>query len=164
MHKTMNQKILTLAAALLLAWVFGAAHAVAAPKSETLSSLRTDRAIERTRSGNTVHIRTKAAQELMEISTFNPGRIGDQHIAAIAALLDSPDDSVRYWVARCLGNLGPRAAHTVPKLLEILPHADCLRGSLTSASGIRLALAQMGTLPPEDACAGSDSKAGNQLR
>ncbi len=155
----MNRKIFSLASALLIVWVFGAAPAYATSKNQAASRARTDRIIERAHSGASIHIRTEAAKELMAISRTNPAGIGDRQIDTIATLLDSSDDSVRYWVARCLGNLGSRAARTVPKLLEILPHADCLRGSLTSASAIRLALTQLDTVPPADACS-----AGDQLR
>jgi hypothetical protein len=63
-------------------------------------------------------------------------------------MLDSPDDSVRYWVATALGNLGPTAKAAVPKLQEMLPKADCINGAITSASGIRYAQIKMGIKPP----------------
>jgi hypothetical protein len=62
--------------------------------------------------------------------------------------MDSSDDSVRYWVARCLGNFGPRARMAAPKLEQVLAEVDCLQGSKTSASGIRFALGEMGITPP----------------
>jgi hypothetical protein len=69
-------------------------------------------------------------------------------VTDITSLLDSLDDSVRYWVAVALGNLGPAAKAAVPKLEEMLPKADCINGAITSASGIRYALINMGVKPP----------------
>ena len=69
-------------------------------------------------------------------------------MADITSLLDSPDDSVRFWVAAALGNLGPAAKAAAPKLLAMLPKADCINGAITSASGIRYALTKMGIKPP----------------
>lgn len=98
---------------------------------------------------NTVDQRTAAAEHLAGLAEkISRNEITEQTIADLISLLDSPDDSVRYWVATSLGHLGPYAKAAIPKLQALLPKADCLNGAITSASGIRYALKQMGVTPP----------------
>lgn len=105
--------------------------------------------IAKVRNGETSRSRTEAAERLAMLTRgINPRRVDDATLAEMVSLLDSKEDSVRAWVAGSLGNLGPRAKVAVPKLLELLPEADCLRGTLTSASAIRVALKRMGETPP----------------
>ena len=108
--------------------------------------------IKTIRTGETSSIRTNAAQHLFELTRGRARKIDDKTISEITSLLDSPDDSVRYWVARSLGNFGRRARTAAPKLQEILARVDCLQGSKTSASGIRLALKEMGITPAPAKC------------
>jgi len=106
-------------------------------------------AVAGVRNGGTATIRTEAAQHLAELTgKVDPKSVDDAAIRELICLLDSNEDSVRMWVAGSLGNLGPRAKGAVPKLLELLPGADRLRGSLTSAPAIRLALTKIGVNPP----------------
>ena len=101
------------------------------------------------RNGKTLTSRTDAAEHLdMLTRGINPYRVDDATLREMVSLLDTQEDPVRGWVAGSLGNLGPRAKVAVPKLLKLLPEVDCLRGSLTSASAIRLALKRMGQIPP----------------
>jgi HEAT repeat protein len=79
--------------------------------------------------------------------------IDDKTLADIVSLLDSPDDSVRFWVAASLGHLGPRAKAAVPKLLTALKLSDCFMMGITSASAIRGALVHIGERqPPQPKC------------
>lgn len=97
----------------------------------------------------TVDARTKAAQHLASLTRkIDHKEVTEQTVTDLTALLDAPDDSVRFWVATALGNLGPSAKAAIPKLKKLLPEADCLNGALTSASAIRHALTQMGVTPP----------------
>ena len=101
------------------------------------------------RSDKTVGARTEAAERLAALTQKTSGEeVTVALVTDITSLLDSPDDSVRYWVATALGNLGPAAKAAIPKLLEMLPKADCINGAITSASGIRYALIKMGIKPP----------------
>ncbi len=94
-------------------------------------------------------VRTEAAKHLFELTKgVDPKLVNDETIVNIANLLDNADDSVRYWIARCLGNFGPRAKFVAPKLVNLLAEVDRLQGSKTSASGIRFALTQMGIVAP----------------
>ena len=101
------------------------------------------------RSDKTVDARTQAAERLAGLTQKISGKeVTEVLVPDITSLLDSPDDSVRYWVATALGNLGPAAKSAIPKLEEILPKADCIDGTITSASGIRYALFKMDIKPP----------------
>jgi hypothetical protein len=94
----------------------------------------------------------EATEELSHLTRrMSPNAVSDQAIGDLISLLDIRDDSVRYWVARSLGNLGPRASAAVPSLKRLLVEVDCLQGSKTSASGIRFALTQMGVTKPPPA-------------
>jgi HEAT repeat protein len=101
------------------------------------------------RTGITVDARTAAAEHLARLTRQIGGNeVTEALVTDITSLLDSPDDSVRYWVATALGNLGPAAKAAAPKLEAMLPKADCINGAITSASGIRYALLKMGIKPP----------------
>jgi len=108
--------------------------------------------ISKVRTGKNITVRTKAAEHLFEMTRATVRKIDDKTITELASLMDSSDDSVRYWVARCLGNFGPRARMAAPKLEHVLAEVDCLQGSKTSASGIRFALGEMGITPPPPKC------------
>jgi HEAT repeat protein len=100
-------------------------------------------------SDKTIDARTEAAEHLARLTKkISSKEVTEALVTDLTSLLDSPDDSVRYWVAMALGNLGPTAKAAVPKLEEILPKADCLNGAITSAGGIRHALIKMGIKPP----------------
>ena len=104
--------------------------------------------IRKVRSGQTTDARTDAAEHLASlVRNLTKEQITEPLVTEISSLLDSPDDSVRYWVARSLGNIGPAAKSAVPKLEKMLPTADCIDGEITSAGGIRDALIQMGVKP-----------------
>lgn len=115
--------------------------------------------IAKVRTADTVTTRTKHAAKLVPlIAKIGPEKIDDGTISNLISLLDAPDDSVRFYVAGALGILGPRAKAAVPKLLQLLPAADCLQGTLTSADAIRQALTRMGVTPPPPAkCRTEDS-------
>ncbi|MCU1249778.1 MAG: hypothetical protein JWQ49_2807 [Edaphobacter sp.] len=87
------------------------------------------------------------------IRRTKPDQIDDRTIADIESLLDSSNDYIRFWAARSLGELGPRAKIALPKLLELLPVVDCLDGTITSASAVRGALIRIGGVkPPFPSC------------
>jgi hypothetical protein len=104
------------------------------------------------RTGKTLDIRADAAIHLAHLMRkVEPKDVDDKTLADIVSLLDTPDDAVRGEVAGALGFLGPRAVSAVPALLKVLPEADCVRGDLTSAGAIRLALERIGVKPPPPA-------------
>jgi hypothetical protein len=97
--------------------------------------------------------RSLAAMHLCEITRGDASnQVDDQSLLAVEGLLKINDDSVRYWVALCLGNFGPRAKAAVPKLLEILDQTDCIKAAKTSASGIRVALKKIDAEVPPSKC------------
>jgi hypothetical protein len=139
-----------LTATMLLLW-----NADAARSTTRMDQIK--ETIMRVRTGGTVDARTDAAEHLAQLARkADPKVVDDETINEMISLLDSPDDSVRAWVAAALGYLGPRAKSAIPKLLSILPLSDCLTVSLSSAPAIRLAITRMGeTPPPPPNCGGS---------
>ena len=106
--------------------------------------------IAKVRAGDSPVARTEAAEQLAELTRKGDSKkLDNKTVTDLVSLLDASDDSVVYWVARSLGNLGSRANAAIPKLQKKLAEVDCVQGSKTSASGIRFALTQMGvTTPP----------------
>jgi len=99
------------------------------------------------RSAKSPNARYDAADQLAVLTRKSrPGSVTDSTVADLTDLLDDPDDGVRMFAAAALGNLKAKSA--IPKLLSLLPAADCLEGVLTSARSIRFALKRMGVKPP----------------
>lgn len=89
------------------------------------------------------------------IGQLDPQSVDDKIVEDLVSLLAIPNDAIRFWVAAALGHLGPRARKAIPALEALLPDVDCLMGSVTSASSIRIALEQMGVTPPPHKCVGT---------
>jgi HEAT repeat protein len=124
-------------------------QSISASEDSNFLSVQIGKEIDLSKSGETLMIRTEAAKKLcVSTSGIRSEMYSENTIFKIATLLDTTEDSVRYWVARALGNFGKRASFAVPKLLDLLKEVDPLRGSLTSASAIRFALSQMGEVVP----------------
>src|SRR5258706_9922519 len=99
----------------------GTAHTKAGQPTEKQLTEQLTETVAKVRTGATSAARTEAAEHLAELTRgIDPNQIDDGTISELVSLLDVPEDSVRYWVARCLGNLGPRARIAVPKLQKIL--------------------------------------------
>ncbi|MES1971426.1 MAG: hypothetical protein V4472_03145 [Pseudomonadota bacterium] len=110
--------------------------------------------ISQVKFGRNIYVRTGASKKLaIDAIFFKNKKINEKLFGEVVSLLDFPDDSVRYWVARAIGNLGASGRPAVPRLKKLLSEVDCLPGSKTSASGIRFALSQMGVPePPHQKC------------
>jgi HEAT repeat protein len=124
-------------------------------KVEAQSLLREEvsQTVTLVRIGKSSTERTIAAMLLCELTRGDASKqVDDQSLHEIIALLNTSDDSVRYWVALCLANFGPRAKPAVPKLLKILDQTDCVRAAKTSADGIRVALKKIGAEVPTSKC------------
>ncbi|HEY2859840.1 MAG TPA: hypothetical protein VGJ21_15570 [Terracidiphilus sp.] len=145
-----NMRIVVMLAA------FSAALALFSGRVEAQSSLneQVSEAATLVRIGGSSNERTLASMLLCGITGGEAAkRVDDESLALIEQLLDSSDDSVRYWIALCLGhNFGPRAKGAVPKLLEILDREDCVRRANTSASAIRMALKAISGMDPPKKC------------
>lgn len=97
-------------------------------------------------------MRYDAAEQLVNLTLKVPASsVSDSTVNDLISLLDDSDDVVVFNTAAALGNLHRRAKIAIPKLLALLPEADCLDGTVTSARSIRYALVRMGVkkLPPQ---------------
>jgi hypothetical protein len=102
--------------------------------------------------------RTEAGERLADLTRgISPKKVDDRTVADLVSLLDIPDDSLHYWVAVALGNLGRRAKIAIPKLERILSEVQCSPAERTSEGGILFALHRMGVKPPPANC-GSQKK------
>jgi hypothetical protein len=118
---------------------------------KTMSKKRFTETMVKVRTGANSTVRNEAAQHLAELTRgIDPNEIDDRTISDLVSLLDVPE--ARYWVAVCLGNLGPRAKIAVPRLQELLAEEDCLQVSKSAAGGIRFALARMGVKTSTPKC------------
>jgi HEAT repeat protein len=144
-------RLLSVILVVVLAAMSGITHA--GGKGPTLTE-QIKETMTKVQSGKTVDSRTEAAKHFASLTRkISNKEVTETLVADLVSLLDSPDDSVRFWVATALGNLGPVAKTAVPKLEELLPKAECLNGALTSAGAIRGALFKMGvSRPPEVHC------------
>lgn len=104
--------------------------------------------------GKTSNEKSVASQLLCEITRGDASKqVDEKSLDSIIALLDSSDDSVRYWVALCLGhNFGPRAKAAVPKLLKILDQTKCVKAAQTPEDAVRVALKDIGAEAPPSKC------------
>ena len=136
------------AASALFSCVLFAGTAGAQAGDPTLAKQIAD-ATAKARTGKTLTIRTQGAWDLVPlICKADPDRMDGRTVSSLISLLDSPDDSVRAYTAGAIGCLGPRGKPAVPTLLRLLPAADCLNGTITSAGFIRTALKRIGVTPP----------------
>jgi hypothetical protein len=88
--------------------------------------------------------RTEDARQLEEQIRLNQLTASDSDIELLADMLSDKDDSVRYWIAVALGNIGPRAQKAIPSLERAYTQIECVRGDKTSASAIEPALKKIG--------------------
>ncbi|HTC63477.1 MAG TPA: hypothetical protein VK709_11590 [Candidatus Saccharimonadales bacterium] len=103
--------------------------------------------IAEVRSEKSSRARFDAASRLVTLTVkARPGSVTDATVSDLIGLLDDPDDAIRLDAAAALGNLKAKAS--APKLLSLLPTADCLEGTLTSARVIRYALEKMRVKSP----------------
>jgi hypothetical protein len=113
----------------------------------TIVELR--RAIQEVKKGDQTMKGFHAGDKFLDICDKIPAdEIDDKTLAETMSLLDSPRESVKTWGVRCLGRLGPRARAAIPKLKEMLPKADCIPGTITSAAYIRAVLEKLGEAVP----------------
>jgi len=122
--------------------------------AKILKGLQQTIAKVRTMSGPSM-ARTNAAEYLSRLTKeINPKKVDDKTLRDLVSLLNTPDGSVRGWVAGALGYLGPRAKMAVPALLRVIRETDCpeiATGVLTSDAA-RVALKRIGVEPPPQDC------------
>jgi hypothetical protein len=110
-------------------------------------------AIAKVRKGKTPADRRNAAERLASVTDERDcAAVTDETIHSVVSLLDIEDDIVQMWVAAALGDIGPRAKASVPKLLSILAVSDCKMWDISSAASIPVALKKMGVTPPPRNC------------
>jgi hypothetical protein len=126
----------------------------AADDAEILKNLQETIAKVRTMSGPSM-ARTNAAEYLSRLTKeIDPKKVDDKTLRDLVSLLNTPDGSVRGWVAGALGYLGPRAKMAVPALLTVIRETDCPEAGtgVRSADAARLALKRIGVTPPLPDC------------
>jgi hypothetical protein len=99
-----------------------------------------------------VNARTEDARKLADQVHRNELAVSDADIQLLVDMLSDRDDSVRYWIAMALGYVGPRAQPAVTALEKALQEMQCVHGSKTSASAIRLALTKIGATVRQQDC------------
>jgi hypothetical protein len=131
------------------------AMADGADDARILKELRETIAKVRTMSGPSM-ARTNAAEAISRLTkNINPKKVDDKTLRDLVSLLDTPDGSVRGWVAGALGDLGPRAKMAVPALLRVIRETDCppkIETGVTLSATALLALKQIGVEPPPPDC------------
>jgi hypothetical protein len=144
----MNLRIANLLAlTLCMSLLSGAGQAQKDKVQTRMEEIKTT--IAKVRSGQTRDARTDEASHLADlVKKLSKKEISEPLVVEITSLLDCPDDSVQYYVAMALGNIGRPAKSAIPRLEKMLPAADCMDGVATSANGIRYALERMGVKPP----------------
>jgi HEAT repeat protein len=123
----------------------------AAAGTDAALNQKLETTIAAVRSTEPSEARFNAAMQLADLThKVRLASISDSTVNDLVSLLDDPDDVVRLWTAVALGNLGRRAKVAIPKLLALLPEAECQDGDWTSAATVRPALRRMGVrkLPP----------------
>jgi len=109
--------------------------------------------IARVRKAKTTAAKSDAAERLVTlIDDRDCSDVTDHTIQSLISLLDTPEDSVRTWVAAVLGQIGPRAKAAAPKLLSILADVECKDLDFSSEATIPIALKKMGVTPPPRDC------------
>lgn len=147
MMKSTSKLLLAIIASACVSLLPGSAQATNQHMSKSQLKTQLSKTIAKVRTGSTATIRDEAAKHLAELTRgIDPHEVDDETVTDLVSLLDQPVG--RYWVARCLGNLGIRAKIAIPKLQRLLPEEDCLQVSKSAAEGIRFALTQMGVTPP----------------
>jgi HEAT repeat protein len=97
--------------------------------------------------------RDNAARQLRDVVfAADPKTIDDETIHAMASLLQSREESVRYWIAEALGHFGVRAKFAVPQLRAILDERECMIAETSSVGMIRDTLERIGEPAPQRKC------------
>lgn len=99
--------------------------------------------------------RTNAAEAISRLTKdIDPKKVDDKTLRDLVSLLNTPDDSVRMWVAGALGFLGPRAKAAAPALLRVIRETKCplVSTGVTAADAARVALKRIGVEPPPPDC------------
>jgi hypothetical protein len=109
--------------------------------------------VAKVRRAKTPTARLKISERLLALTHERDcSDVTDETIRSLISLLDLDDDGVQMWVAAVLGEMGPRAKASVPKLLSILAVSECQSWDHSSAATIPIAIKSMGVTPPPRDC------------
>jgi HEAT repeat protein len=135
--------------ALFLSLLIGTAIASTAGATKPEINKQLHSAILRVRHAKTANAKYDAVTHIAMITEdIDSSRVSDVTISELISLLDEPEDFVRMWVAVSLGDIGPRASASVPKLLKILDEVECEIRDQSSEATIPIALKRMNVTPP----------------
>jgi hypothetical protein len=108
--------------------------------------------------------RTEVSRLLSEQIRLKELAASDSDIDLLADMLSDKDDSVRYWIAMALGNIGPRAQKAVPSLEKAYSQLECVHADKSSESAIRIALTKIGATVHHRDCPAGNGIVGDMQR
>lgn len=94
----------------------------------------------------------KAASLAVHLFETESTCVTEKDIRTLVMMLRNDDESIRFWAAVMIGNVGHRAQDAVPALEAALAERPCEDGTMTSASAIRRALGKLGHETAERPC------------
>jgi hypothetical protein len=147
-NRTCITQILSLIVILILSVSAHSSFALA-----SASQRQVVQAIQIFRSAKGPNEKVHAAEQVRnQVFATDTNSIDDRTLHAVASLLESDNDAVRYWIADALGHFSARAKFVVPKLRAILDERECMIAETSSVGIIRDALERIGEPAPERKC------------
>lgn len=77
--------------------------------------------------------RSALSYQLARLIQSKPDEVTETHIDGLISILDSPESSVSFWIAKALGSIGGRAVRATGPLIELYKKMECNDGDLTSS-------------------------------
>jgi hypothetical protein len=108
--------------------------------------------VKKIRTEKVAKVRVDHAMEISSLLDSRGSLVDGNSLRAITELLHDRNDSVRFWAAAALGQMGPAASPSVPELRRALDnHRTNSRLVMSSGDAICAALTKIqGRLPQED--------------
>ena len=108
--------------------------------------------VQQIRGSKNTNTRTISARDLYRMVESRNVSASANDIKMLSNLMSDRDDSVRFWIARALAEIGPSAHAAIPALQKAYRQIACGRGDLTSSPAIQRALDSIGGQLPVVIC------------